>query len=146
MDCHVRTHCKENPIYLFPGMKLRGLVLNFHIHISVNDLYFPRIGPSMLLQKNRQTNPGNISIAHRYMNAGLGTRPRPRSFIPGIFVSNFRCSVFAVHVNKTKFAVTHARLHPLLSRPLPHLSSAKTHTEPDCNKLGVFFGKKSRSL
>jgi hypothetical protein len=33
-------------------MKLRGLVLNFYIHITVSDLYIPTIGP-------RQTDPGN---------------------------------------------------------------------------------------
>jgi hypothetical protein len=34
-------------------MKLRGLVPNFHIHVSVSDLYIPTIGPSILLQKIR---------------------------------------------------------------------------------------------
>jgi len=53
-------HCKEDPIYLFPEIKLRGLVPGFHIHTSVSDLYFLRIGPPVLLQPNRQTDPGNI--------------------------------------------------------------------------------------
>jgi hypothetical protein len=31
-------HCKQDPIYVFPEMKLRGLRLpNFHIHVSVSD-------------------------------------------------------------------------------------------------------------
>ena len=33
--------CIENPIYVFPEMKLLGLVSNFHIHAYVNDLYIP---------------------------------------------------------------------------------------------------------
>jgi hypothetical protein len=33
-----RLHCKEDPICVFPEMKLRGLVPNFHIHVSVSDL------------------------------------------------------------------------------------------------------------
>jgi hypothetical protein len=40
---------------------------NFHIHVSVGDLYIPRIGPHIWLQQNgsvyfenRQTDPGNI--------------------------------------------------------------------------------------
>jgi hypothetical protein len=33
------THCKENPIYVFPEMKLLSLVPNFPIHVSVSDLY-----------------------------------------------------------------------------------------------------------
>jgi hypothetical protein len=37
------SHCKQDPIYVFPKMKLRGLVPNFHIHVSVSDLYIPKI-------------------------------------------------------------------------------------------------------
>jgi hypothetical protein len=39
-------HCKEDSNYVFPEIKLRGLVPNFHIHTSVSDLYIPRIGPT----------------------------------------------------------------------------------------------------
>jgi hypothetical protein len=38
-------HCNENPIYVFLFWELRGLSPNFHIHVSVRDLYIPRIGP-----------------------------------------------------------------------------------------------------
>jgi hypothetical protein len=37
-------HSTENPIYVFPEMKLRGLVPNFYIYVPVSDLYIPRIG------------------------------------------------------------------------------------------------------
>jgi hypothetical protein len=30
-------HCKQDPIYVFPEMKLRGLVPNSHIHVSLSD-------------------------------------------------------------------------------------------------------------
>jgi hypothetical protein len=30
-------HCKQDPIYLFPEMKLRGHVPNSQIHVSVSD-------------------------------------------------------------------------------------------------------------
>ncbi len=33
---------------------------NFHIRVSVSKLYIPRIGLPILLQANRQTDPGNI--------------------------------------------------------------------------------------
>jgi hypothetical protein len=34
--------CKENPSYVFLSWELRGLSSNFHIHVSVSDLYtFP---------------------------------------------------------------------------------------------------------
>jgi hypothetical protein len=44
----------------FSEVKLRGLVPSFHIHVSVSDFYIPWIGPPLLLQKNRQTDPENI--------------------------------------------------------------------------------------
>jgi hypothetical protein len=53
-------HCKENPIYRFLFWELRGLSPNFHIHLSVSNLYIPRISPHISLQQNRQTDPGNI--------------------------------------------------------------------------------------
>jgi hypothetical protein len=39
--------------------------------LSTN-LYIPRICPHIWLQQNRQTDPGNIKISHRYMNVGIG--------------------------------------------------------------------------
>ncbi len=50
-------HCREDPIYVFPEMKLLGLVPDSYIHVSVSDLYIPTIGPPILL---------------RYMNVGIG--------------------------------------------------------------------------
>jgi hypothetical protein len=35
-------HCN---VYIFLFWELRGLSPNFHIHVSVSDLYIPRIGP-----------------------------------------------------------------------------------------------------
>ncbi len=55
-----RVHCNENPIYVFIFWELRGFSPNFHIHLSVSDLYIPRIGPHIFLQQNGQTDPGNI--------------------------------------------------------------------------------------
>ncbi len=49
------THCKEIWIYVFPEKELRGLSPNFHIHVSVSDLYIPTFGTPVFLQQNRQT-------------------------------------------------------------------------------------------
>jgi hypothetical protein len=38
-------HCKETPIYVFLFWESCGRSPNFHIHVSVSDLYIPRIGP-----------------------------------------------------------------------------------------------------
>jgi hypothetical protein len=43
------TQCTKNSKQIFPEMKLRGLVPNFYIHISVSDLYIPMIGLPILL-------------------------------------------------------------------------------------------------
>jgi hypothetical protein len=53
-------HFTENPIYVFPEMKLRFLVPKSYIHVSVSDLYIPRIGLPIWLQQNRKTDPENI--------------------------------------------------------------------------------------
>jgi hypothetical protein len=53
-------HCKEISIYVFLEKELHGLSLSFHIHVSVSDLYIPRIGPPIFLQQNVQTDRGNI--------------------------------------------------------------------------------------
>jgi hypothetical protein len=53
-------YCTENPSYVFPEMKLCSLILNSYIHVSVSDLYIPRIDLPIWLQQNRQTDPGNI--------------------------------------------------------------------------------------
>jgi hypothetical protein len=42
-------HCKQDPIEVFPEMKPRSIIPNFHIHVSVSDLYIPMIGPTVLL-------------------------------------------------------------------------------------------------
>jgi hypothetical protein len=52
-------------------MKLCILVPISYIYLSVSDLYFPRIDLPILLQPNRQTDPGNIEIARRYTNVKI---------------------------------------------------------------------------
>ncbi len=39
-------------------MKLSGLVPNSYIHVSVSDLFIPRIGLPIWLKQIRQTDPG----------------------------------------------------------------------------------------
>jgi hypothetical protein len=47
----LQRHGTKNSKQIFPEMKLHGLVPNFHIHVSLSDLYIPMIGPPILLQK-----------------------------------------------------------------------------------------------
>ncbi len=51
------VHCTENPISVFPEMELRGLIPNSYIHLSVRDLYIPRICLLIWMQQKRQTDP-----------------------------------------------------------------------------------------
>jgi len=48
-------------------MKLRVLVPNSCIYVSVRDLYIPTIAPPILL-----TDHGNIENTHRYINVEIG--------------------------------------------------------------------------
>jgi hypothetical protein len=54
-------HCTQNPIYVYPEMKLRGLVPNSYIYLSVSDLYiYSQDRSAYCLQQNRRTDPVNI--------------------------------------------------------------------------------------
>ncbi len=63
--------CNENPICVIPEKKLRGLSPHFHILVSVSELYISV--HIFSCKQNRQTDPGNILIAHRHMNVEIGT-------------------------------------------------------------------------
>jgi hypothetical protein len=41
--------------------------------LYIRDLYISRNGLSILLQQNMLTDHGNIELAHRHMNVGIGT-------------------------------------------------------------------------
>jgi hypothetical protein len=43
--------CTEDLKQILPEMKLQGLVPNFYIHVSLNDLYIPTIGPQTQYSK-----------------------------------------------------------------------------------------------
>jgi hypothetical protein len=47
----LQRHKTENSKQIFPEKELRSLSPNFHIHVSVGDLYIPTIGLPILLQE-----------------------------------------------------------------------------------------------
>ncbi len=63
------THCNGNSVYIFLFWELRGLSPKFHIHVSVSDLYIPRIGPH------------------------ISSRRKGRPIV-GIYISNFQFQSF----------------------------------------------------
>jgi hypothetical protein len=72
-------------------MKLRGLVPNFCIHVSVTDLYVPTIGPPTFLY----CVCGTIVVIYKLLT---DVETRPRSFISGNICFEFSvqciCSVW----------------------------------------------------
>jgi hypothetical protein len=56
----LQRHNTENSKQIFPEKKLRRLSANFHIQVSVSDLYIPTIGLPILLPENMWIDPGNI--------------------------------------------------------------------------------------
>ncbi len=69
-------HCKGNPFYVFLFWELRGLSPNFHIHVSVSDLYRPRMGPHISSSRRGRPIVGiNKSLTGTWMWK-LGLRPR----------------------------------------------------------------------
>ncbi len=56
----LQRHNTKNSKHIFPEKELRGHSHNFHIQVSVGDLYIPTIDLSILLQENTWNDPGNI--------------------------------------------------------------------------------------
>ncbi len=68
VSTYLYLHCTENPIYVFPEMKLRGLVPNTYIHVSVRVIYIPRIGTPIWLQQNVKRKKGGLVIEGLYLD------------------------------------------------------------------------------
>jgi hypothetical protein len=61
-------HCNENLIKVFLFGELPGLSPNFHIHVSVSDLYIPRIGLHISYSRKGRSLPTHFS---GYLSASL---------------------------------------------------------------------------
>jgi hypothetical protein len=73
---------------------------NFHLHVSVSDLYIPRIGPHIFLQQNMQIDRGEYINRLQTHECGNWDCGQAIPFL-GIFVSNFRYCFFAVQAGIT---------------------------------------------
>jgi hypothetical protein len=62
-----KTHYRKFETNI-PRKGIAGLSPNFHIHVSVSDLYIPRIGLPILLQENMWIDSGiNLSLTDTRM-------------------------------------------------------------------------------
>ncbi len=88
----LQIHCTKNLKLIFPERKLRGLVPNLYIHVSVSDSCTPTIGPQTQYSKIGGPIEGIYkSITDTWIQK-LGTRPR--SF--HVFISGNICFEFSV--------------------------------------------------
>jgi hypothetical protein len=98
-------HCNGNSVYIFLFWELRGLNPNFHIHVSVSDLYVPRIGPHISSSRKGRPIVGICKSAHIHMNVEIGTEAPIFLFweylfqIFGILSFQCVCKVYALQSN-----------------------------------------------
>ncbi len=114
-------------------MQLHGLVPNSYIHVSVSDLCISRISMPIWLQQNRQTDPGNIKIAHRYMNVEIG-----RQNIINLFLNNEAAQFhFRAYINRNQTFI--------LNSHRPFICSVYSWVLMKTVFLGQFWLRKDRS-
>ncbi len=80
----IAAHCNENTIYVFLFWELRGLSINFHIHVSVSDLYIPRISPHISCRRIKRSIVGIYKSLTGTWMWKLGLWPR-NSFSENIY-------------------------------------------------------------
>jgi hypothetical protein len=67
------VHCNKSPIYVFLFWELRGLSPNFHIHVSVSNLYTVFPGSVHIFSCRRLGISIIYKSRHRHMNVEIGT-------------------------------------------------------------------------
>ncbi len=96
--------------YIFLSWELRGLSPNFHIHVSVSDLYIPRIGPHISSsRKGRPIVEIYNSLTHTWI---WKLRLRPRYSFSGNIC--FKYSTFCLCSAGKFYGFLHMYLHYLL--------------------------------
>jgi hypothetical protein len=113
----LQMHCIENSKQIFTEMKLRGLVPNFYIHVSVSALHIPMIGPQTQYSKIGPI--GGISTS---LTDTLKLRTRPRSLISGNICFEFseQCHVLTFTQEDSKDTANFIRIDQQSRRYLVH--------------------------
>ncbi len=73
---YFKGHCNGNSVYVFLFWELRGLSPNFHIHVSVSNLYIARIDPHISSSRKGRPIVGIYNSLTDTWMWKLGLRPR----------------------------------------------------------------------
>jgi hypothetical protein len=102
-----KTQCRKNLKQIFPEKEYRGLSPNFHIHVSVSELYFPTMGLPFLLEEILYVDRSWEYIYRtqtQHMNVEIGAEAAlfpEKEYINGIAVAVCLSGAIPVkHVNK----------------------------------------------
>ncbi len=93
---------KKIRFYVLPEKKLHGLSPNFHIHVSVSDIYISTIGPPIFVQQNRQK-VGIYKCLQKHECRNWAAQFH-------FWVSNFRYTGFRSYIEITIQTWTHQRI------------------------------------
>ncbi len=96
--CPNLVHTATKIPLMFPFLGIARPSPNFHIHVSVSDLYCPRIGLHISSSKIGRPMVGIYSINHSQTHECGNWDWDPDIPFLGIFVSKFRYFVFAVQL------------------------------------------------
>ncbi len=84
------------PIYLLPEKKLCGLSPNFHIHVSLSDLYIPAIGSPIFLQQNFRYIVFAVWLKSKeWAPAKLSRESQPMIYREGSIVYRKNCTLWS---------------------------------------------------
>ena len=89
-----QRHCAKNLKQIFPEIKLRGLVHNSYIHVSVSDLYISTISGCSQIG---EPIVGIYKLLTYTRMWKLERRPRSFLSVLGIFFPDFRYSIITAH-------------------------------------------------
>jgi hypothetical protein len=106
----------QNSKQKFPGKELRGHSPNFHIHMSVSDLYILMIDLSFLLQEISGLIL-EICKAHRHLNVEICTEATQfpeKEYINGIFFAMHTFGIYIPHIGQ--WIVAHRDNASVISR------------------------------
>jgi hypothetical protein len=122
---HFAMHCNGNSVYIFLFWELRDLSPNFHIHVSVSDLYVPRIGPHISSSRKGRPIVG-IYNSLTDMNLEIGTEALIFLFWEYLFQI---FGILSLQCEKKILLTTFSNFRVILYLRTLHMVTSKNWTE-----------------